>query len=94
MGRQMKIVSLTDELQELIERMLDDTDLASFADVVSRAKVKIETLQSALEETSDLAITLCAECRKNIHDKEFTVWAHDKIGVGIIDIRNKAIPDE
>jgi hypothetical protein len=58
------------------------------------AEAEIERLRAALEEASDLAITLCAECRKNIYDKSFNTWAHDKIGVAIINIRNKAIPDE
>jgi hypothetical protein len=61
---------------------------------VKWALEEIEKLKTALEEASDLAITLCAECRKNIYNKKFNTWAHDHIGVGIIDIRNKAIPDE
>jgi hypothetical protein len=44
------IVTLEQELQELVERMLDDSDLASFADVVSRSKTKIERQRAQHDE--------------------------------------------
>jgi hypothetical protein len=57
-------------------------------------QTEIAKLKAALEEASDLAVALCAQCRQNIGDKQFLVWAHDEIGVAIINIRNKALGDE
>jgi hypothetical protein len=56
---EMSIFTLEQELQELVERMLDDTDLASYADVISRAKEEIERLRAdkaALATQVDLTI--------------------------------------
>lgn len=49
----MTIVTLEQELQELVERMLDDTDLAAYADVVSRAIEAIKALRQIQEAGLD-----------------------------------------
>lgn len=48
----MTVFTLEQELQELVERMLDDTDLASFADVVTRAKAELEQCEAKIERLS------------------------------------------
>jgi len=51
---------------------------------------EIAKLKAALDAASDLAVGLCAACRQNICDKKFLTYAHDEVGVAIINIRNKA----
>jgi len=55
---------------------------------------EIVKLKAALEEAADIAVGLCAYCRQNICDKQFLSYAHDEVGVAIINIRNKALGDE
>jgi len=59
-------------------------------EILRQQHFRLEALEVVLNQTSDLAQSLCVACRSQVPDKRFLNWAHDEIGVKLLDICNAA----